>query len=82
MYSSMKKIERFGPFLTKKIDLVSQNSAIFDNVYSTERKANFFQVYPWWPTKSSFVFQCNFCDQCSTVESRFKKDFGSGPNLS
>ena len=39
-YSSMKKnLERFGYFLTLKIDFESQNFAIFDNFYSTDRKA-------------------------------------------
>ena len=31
-------LERFGYFLTKKIDFESQNFAIFDNFYSTDRK--------------------------------------------
>ena len=38
-YSSMKKnLERFGYFLTLKIDFESQNFAIFDNFYSTDCK--------------------------------------------
>ena len=32
-------LERFGYFLTWKIDYESQNFAIFDNFYSTDRKA-------------------------------------------
>ena len=38
-YSSMKKnLERFRNFLTQKIDFESQNFAIFDIFYSTDRK--------------------------------------------
>ena len=37
MLFNEKKMEGFGGFLTQKIDFESQNFAIFDNVYSTER---------------------------------------------
>ena len=38
-YSSMKKeLERFGSFLTQKIDFESQNFAHFDDFYSSDRK--------------------------------------------
>ena len=40
-YSSMKYfLKRFGQFLTKKIDFESQNFAIFDNFYSTDRNTS------------------------------------------
>ena len=38
IFFNEKKLERFGSFLTQKIDFESQNFAHFDNFYSSDRK--------------------------------------------
>ena len=40
IFFNEKKIERFGSFLTQKIDFESQNFAHFDNFYSSDRKTH------------------------------------------
>ena len=38
IFINEKELERLGSFLLQKIDFESQNFAIFDNFYSTDRK--------------------------------------------
>ena len=54
-------LERFGPFLTQKIDFEIQNFAIFDDIFSTERncKKTFIGVLSGFEHKG---WSCKVCE--------------------